>query len=541
MKRLFCMVGMVWGLASSLSAQEKYALLIGINYTHLSETVRLADGRVVPGGRLYGPLNVDLPRVEKLLQGTFGFKPANVKVLAERAATKQGILEALESHLVERVKPGDLAVFYFSGHGNRAPSGRPDEPYDELICPVDFALNQGMAINSVTDKMLKAALERIAAKTGAENVLAILDSCHSGTATRSLFEGYTSRSAAAVDTAVPRHFPTTSYWELNETRSISGTRAAGEIIAFGGASEATMKHLLIAACDRNETGKDNKSTGGFLTFALCNALEQNPRGSYAEVIQKVTDQVNSFVSQNKTSAQSPQLEGPSASKQRPVLTPVRGLAVVAAPPPPPPPLVSNQIVAATAGGPVIPVIPLEGLNQIGPIALKVALDKREYREGERMRITVTADRDCYLRIYNLNPLGRAVQLFPNHFQTENRVRGGQTVVIPGGANAPFDLEIAGESKGEFGNELVNVLASETQWSDLANLPPGAYARGIGGRFLNVTKPGPAGSTRTLTLAETFIQGANVKSIAVVGRPAVQVYDISASAVGLVTRPGPNRK
>ena len=526
-------------------AQERHAVLVGINYAHLPETKVLADGRLAPGGRLYGPINVDVPRVEKLLRDRFQFRAANIKVLKEREATKQGILDGLETHLVKRVKPGDFAVFYFSGHGDRAPSGKVAEPFDELICPVDFGRAAGgLAINAVTDKMLKDVMDRLAAVTGRENVLVVLDACHSGTATRSLFDDGGANRRPVNLTAVPKYYPATSYWEMDDTRAIAGTRGVNDKFAFGGAGEDTMKHLLLAACDRNETGKDSKTVGGFFTATLCSLLEAKPEATYQELMTVVEGQVRDMIVRAKTTSQTPQLEGPAELKRRPVFTPFRGLVTEPAtppppPPPPPPPLVNNQIVAAVGGTPVVPVIPIDGLNQLGPIGLRAALDKPEYREGAEIQITVTADRDCYLRIYNVNPQGRAVQLFPNRYQMNNQVRAGQTVTIPG-PGAEFALAVMGDTRAEFGNEIINVLAAEKQWSDLAGVGTRDYVDGIGGRFLNVNTRGPGQTRRALTLAETFVAGASTRSVVVVGRPPVQVFDVSAKLVGFVTRANPGK-
>ena len=541
-----CLAAAAWGGAANARAQEKHALLVGINYGHWPETKVLPDGRIVAGGRLFGPLNLDLPRVEKLLTERYQFPAANLKVLREQAATKQGILDALETHLLHRVKPGDFALFYFSGHGSRAPSGKVGEPFDELLCPVDYGQKGGLALNAVTDKMLKAVLDRIAAKTGRENVLVILDACHSGTATRSLFEGGGGTVRPGDSPAVPKYFPTASYWEMNDPRAISGTRGVNEINAFGGASEDTMKHLLLAACDRNETGKDSSREGGFFTSALCRTLEAKPGASYHEVMTAVESQVRDMIVRAKETSQTPQLEGPAELKRRPVFTPFRGL-VTEPVPPPPPSVVNNQIVAAVNGHPVVPVIPIDGLQQLGPITLRAALNQADYREGEELKITVSADRDCYLRIYNVNPQGTAVQLFPNRFQVDNHVRAGQSVTIPG-ATAAFTLAVMGDTRAEFGNEIINVLAAEKQWLDLAKVGARDYADGIAGRFLNVTTRGPGQSRRSLTLAETFVEGAHTRSVGVVGKPAgvvgnpvVDVFDISAQMIGFTTRPLPGKK
>ena len=53
------------------------------------------------------------------------------------------------------------------------------------------------------------------------------------------------------------------------------------------------------------------------------------------------------------------------------------------------------------------------------------------------------------------------QLFPNQWQQENAVEGGQSIKIPG-ENAPFILEMG----APFGKETIRVVASAAQFSDL---------------------------------------------------------------------------
>ncbi len=85
------------------STRRKLAVIIGINnYTDIP---------------LYGCVN-DAILQRQLLIHRFGFNPQDVVMLLDKDATRQGILDAVEEHLIKQAKPGDVAVVHFSGHGS---------------------------------------------------------------------------------------------------------------------------------------------------------------------------------------------------------------------------------------------------------------------------------------------------------------------------------------------------------------------------------------------------------------------------------------
>jgi hypothetical protein len=72
-----------------------------------------------------------------------GYPKANVKLLTNRAATASAILSAI-NWLIANEKAGDEVVFFYSGHGYRAPdsegwdSDTESDGYDEMIVTYDF-------------------------------------------------------------------------------------------------------------------------------------------------------------------------------------------------------------------------------------------------------------------------------------------------------------------------------------------------------------------------------------------------------------------
>ena len=66
-----------------------------------------------------------------------GFESDNVAVLLNDDASREAILEALRSVLVEQSEPGDIAFFYFAGHGSQVANSSEVDGLDETLVPAD--------------------------------------------------------------------------------------------------------------------------------------------------------------------------------------------------------------------------------------------------------------------------------------------------------------------------------------------------------------------------------------------------------------------
>jgi uncharacterized caspase-like protein len=78
----------------------------------------------------------------------------------------------------------NIALFYFSGHGQQIPDaedGDEHDGYDEAIVPYDNTGHRRYS-GHLPDDALEAAVTEVRAKT--KNVVVIFDSCHSGTGLR---------------------------------------------------------------------------------------------------------------------------------------------------------------------------------------------------------------------------------------------------------------------------------------------------------------------------------------------------------------------
>ncbi len=77
-----------------------------------------------------------------------------------------------------------------------------------------------------------------------------------------------------------------------------------------------------------------------------------------------------------------------------------------------------------------------------PFNLYLRPEKATYKIGEKVRIRVTAEKDCRLTVLDVGTSGQVSILFPNRYQQNNQVQAGQTVVIPGDM-APVDYVLNG--------------------------------------------------------------------------------------------------
>jgi metacaspase-1 len=88
---------------------------------------------------LQGCVN-DVALVRSLLKEYFEVPNADIRVVVNRRATKAAILHRLRD-MISRAEPGDVLVFYYSGHGSQVRDRDGDEltdGLDEIICPYDM-------------------------------------------------------------------------------------------------------------------------------------------------------------------------------------------------------------------------------------------------------------------------------------------------------------------------------------------------------------------------------------------------------------------
>jgi hypothetical protein len=173
------------------SPGRKLALLVGVN-----------DYRLSSIKNLQGCLT-DVELQWELLVHRFGFNPKDILVVADQQLavtdyqplkpTRENILNAFKTHLIDQAKPGDVVVFHFSGHGSRVidPTPIPEliingekvkniDKINGTMLPCDRLTNDPGIVQDIMGRTLFLLMRSL--KT--DLVTAVLDSCHSGGGTR---------------------------------------------------------------------------------------------------------------------------------------------------------------------------------------------------------------------------------------------------------------------------------------------------------------------------------------------------------------------
>jgi hypothetical protein len=109
-----------------------------------------------------------------------GFASGNVTRLKNEEASRDAILAAIRRVLIDDVQPGDVRVFYYSGHGSQQVNSLSHErdKLDETLVPADSVQGARDIRDKEIGKILDESLDRGAVLT------AIFDSCNSGSITR---------------------------------------------------------------------------------------------------------------------------------------------------------------------------------------------------------------------------------------------------------------------------------------------------------------------------------------------------------------------
>lgn len=179
-------------LAEDIHAEpQRRALLVGINDYQAQRQAAKGEpvsGRTFPN--LRGAVN-DVELMRGLLVSVYGFGDGEIVSLTDGKATREGILKAIDQHLVAGTQRGDVVFFYFSGHGSQVRNSLSEEldGMDESIVPADVS---GGA-RDIRDKELLRRFTPLIERGVRLTIL--LDSCHSGSGVRGLPGGGRTRVA----------------------------------------------------------------------------------------------------------------------------------------------------------------------------------------------------------------------------------------------------------------------------------------------------------------------------------------------------------
>lgn len=182
MHKVLYLLLFIFLLSSTTYAQNKYAVIVGIN-----------DYFDAPGVKnpksLHGCVN-DALSIKELLVDRFGFAASNITLVKDAEATKMNVINKMHMAL-QRCNAGDAFVFYFSGHGAWMSN------YMNTNDLVKRGMSQAMVMSNLyapeldclfTDEMVKQVFDEFVDKKVI--VTSIFDCCYSGNISMMMPPGY---------------------------------------------------------------------------------------------------------------------------------------------------------------------------------------------------------------------------------------------------------------------------------------------------------------------------------------------------------------
>lgn len=298
----------------------KKALLVGIN-----------EYREAP---LRGCVN-DVKEMQAALRDLYQFQNENLRVLLDKEATRQGIIDGLQ-WLAEGGGEEAVRVFHYAGHGHYVPDTSGDEcdGADEALVPYDSARN-----SFLIDDHLKELYDRFP-KNG--NLTIIMDCCHSGTNQRDgenqdivyRFMPMTYEERKAIMAAKRQFQAEQRAFIMKELEGMKSTmrgpdaemeaRIARAIKKFEkqrfGDMSVREGNVLLAACQSDQKAADAKfgrTYHGAFTHALVQLLrESEGQISYLDLMEQAGNELDGM-----KFTQIPQLECEDEKKNAPVFSP----------------------------------------------------------------------------------------------------------------------------------------------------------------------------------------------------------------------------
>ncbi|KAG8699620.1 hypothetical protein FRC09_006502 [Ceratobasidium sp. 395] len=271
--------------------------------------------------------------------------PSQLQCLFNAEATREGILNAFQKHLItnEGVHYSDPIVIYFAGYGDRQapPTGwhvNADEGPVNMVLPYDAGrgYEDREYVHGIPGQTL-GGLMHVLREIKGNNITLVLDCCFSGSNTKGHAQTRYSHdpNAPLIPSTLDNNIKEILSPSLSaQARYIATPKRAACILSTPSDILDLGAHITLAACRSNEQAQEifesNLDTGadppspvsGLFTTALLKALRGcNPiTTSYASLMQGVQQQVADLVSQAtekgevKLELQSPRCNGRKQSR-----------------------------------------------------------------------------------------------------------------------------------------------------------------------------------------------------------------------------------
>jgi metacaspase-1 len=366
-----CLGGLALGaflVATPLQAAPR-ALLIGVGD--------------IPGAELPA-IDLDIDNMKKVA-GIIGFKPDQIKVLFGDQATYANVKQALGGWLRDGVGPSDRVLIYFSGHGTRLPDFKPgaDSSQDDALVLRDVKRQTVQGKATLVNVLMGRELGEALAAIPSQDVLVLVDACHSGAATRDISLG---NMALGVSSGV-RKFYSYPGMPMGDTRALK--------------VPLSNNFASLSAAQDNESAIGTEQ-GGLFTLGVTEAMQNAARAGQHPSLDDLRSSAAAYIvaHTDKQSVHHPVADGNEQLIKGAIdLTPLRNGNG---------PTWQALLAAAGKGEPMT----LVG----GAATMKL---------GQQIVLDVNLPRPGYLNVVAVDSEDRATVLYPNEYNPDNSVKAGR--------------------------------------------------------------------------------------------------------------------
>jgi len=393
------------------------ALIIGINV--------YSDARVQD---LRGAVR-DAHNVRRLLVEHLGFRPQDIRMLLDAEATGDAIRREIRRWLVDGTRPGERALLYYAGHGYYQIDQDGDEAdgFDEVLVPHDARIVSGeprpmQVANLIRDDEVGAMLDELEDR----QVFLIVDSCHSGTMTRSAApaagdQRYV-RTLLSEDArefgrrALPSEF--TESTRSSRQRDLGFIDSRDNLVAW-----TAVSPLQLALEDRESAEPEGVFTGRFVRGIAQRLADRDGDGRviYSELLDYLQAESTAYCRRHPRHCEAGMTPTLQASRELLVADVTSGIVIA-------------EDTASVASGAL-------GHSNMAEVRLEI-LPSPQLRFGQTVSYRVSSSRSGHLLIVNVSPDGEVSTLFPNPYSDQagqgTEIAAGRTVEIP---NAFYGFEI----------------------------------------------------------------------------------------------------
>jgi hypothetical protein len=395
----------LWCCAPVPGLAEQRALLVGVGKLD------------IPGNELPS-LETDLDNIHEMLN-LMGFEDRQIHTLQDENATSTNVIAEFNGWLKQGVQPGDRVVFYFSGHGSNIPDERGDQDDDasQVLVTYDVKRIRDSAGHASLGGVLPDfRIAELLAAIPSKNVLFIVDSCHSGTVTRSFTLDNHSLGSSAVYAKSYNYPGMPSPPPHVVARGLATTKERKEP-----QWDSHANYIAITAAADNQEAIGTQK-GGVFTLGLTGAVKQLTSDGKSVTPKELRDDADAYIRAklDKDRVHTPQIMGNETLADAPI----------------------KFISLNVSNGPTRKRL-LDLVAQ-QPQHIELTASSAQYVIDQPVKLTLNIPADGFLNVVSVDSKDNATVLFPNGIQQSNAVTAG-AFTFPT-AQMAFDL-LASEPLG----------------------------------------------------------------------------------------------